>query len=69
MVAGMVQNFAIVSDKTYLNDVSKLLGRQALGIDLPKFSGDVKEWPTFNSKMLLRCLKRIMVGSARSSNS
>jgi hypothetical protein len=33
--------------KIYLNDVSKLLARQVLDIDLPKFSGDVKEWPTF----------------------
>jgi hypothetical protein len=38
----MPQNFVSVGDKTHLNDVSKLLARQVLGIDLPKFSGDVK---------------------------
>jgi Protein of unknown function (DUF1759) len=27
--------------------MSKLLTRQVLGTDLPKFSGDPKEWPTF----------------------
>jgi hypothetical protein len=104
MVAGSV------GDKTYLNDVSKLLPRQALGIDLLKFDGDVKKLPTFitthrkttkdcdcfesenmkhlqkclleparncvrmilltnNAEKLLRCLKRIMVGLTRSSNS
>jgi Protein of unknown function (DUF1759) len=30
-----------------MDDVSKLLARQVLGMDLPKFSGDAKEWPTF----------------------
>jgi hypothetical protein len=29
------------------NDMSKFLARQVLGMDLPKFSSDVKEWPTF----------------------
>jgi hypothetical protein len=108
--AGMPQDFVTVDDETHLNDVSKLLARQVLGIDLPKFSGDVKEWPNFittyrrttkdgdflesknmdrlrecilgparncvrmifltnNAEKLLRCLKRIMVGSTRSSNS
>jgi hypothetical protein len=47
MVAGMPQNFVNIGDKTHLNDVSKLLARQVLGIDLPKFSGDVKERMTF----------------------
>jgi hypothetical protein len=36
-----------IGDKTHLNDVSKLLPRQVLGIDLAKFSGDAQEWPTF----------------------
>jgi hypothetical protein len=31
-----------------IDDVSKLLTRQVLGTDLPKFSGDPKEWPTTN---------------------
>jgi hypothetical protein len=35
------------STKSHLNDVSRLLGRQVLDIDLPKFSGDVREWLTF----------------------
>jgi hypothetical protein len=26
------------------NDMSKFLARQVLGMDLPKISGDVKEW-------------------------
>jgi hypothetical protein len=39
---GMPQNFVSV-DKTHLNDVSKLLERQVLGIDLPKFSDDDKQ--------------------------
>jgi hypothetical protein len=43
MVAGMPQNFVSFDDKTHLNDVSKLLPRKIPGIDLPKFSGDVKE--------------------------
>jgi hypothetical protein len=47
MVAGMPQNFVSFDDKTHLNDVSNLLPRQILGIYLQKFSGDVKEWPTF----------------------
>jgi hypothetical protein len=34
MVPGMPQNFVSVGDKTHLNDVSKLLARQILGIDL-----------------------------------
>jgi hypothetical protein len=29
------------------DDMSKFLARQVLGMDLPKFSGDVKKWPTF----------------------
>jgi hypothetical protein len=29
------------------NDTSKFLARQVLGMHLPKFSGNVKEWPTF----------------------
>jgi hypothetical protein len=47
MVAGMPQNFLSVGDKIHFNDVFKLLARQVLGIDFPKFSGDVKEWPNF----------------------
>jgi hypothetical protein len=47
MVAGIPTNFVSIGDKTHLNDVSKLLARQVLGIDLSKFSGDAKEWPTF----------------------
>jgi hypothetical protein len=43
----MPQNFVSVGDKTHLNEVYKLLARQVLGIDLPKFSGDAKEWPNF----------------------
>jgi hypothetical protein len=38
---------SVVGDKTYPNDVFKLLARQVLGIELPKFSGGVKQWPTF----------------------
>jgi hypothetical protein len=44
MVAGMPQNFVSFDDKTHLNDVSKLLLQQILGKDLPKFSGDVKDF-------------------------
>jgi hypothetical protein len=29
------------------NDMSKFLARKVLGMDLPKFSGNIKEWPTF----------------------
>jgi hypothetical protein len=41
------ENFVSVGDKTHLNGVFKLLARQVLGIDFPKFFGDVKEWLTF----------------------
>jgi hypothetical protein len=44
MVAGMPQNFVSFDDKTHLNDVSTLLLQQILGKDLPKFSGDVKNF-------------------------
>jgi hypothetical protein len=48
--AGMPKNFVSIGDKTYLNNVSKLLARQVLGRDLPKFSSDAKVWPTLITK-------------------
>jgi hypothetical protein len=40
------------------NDMSKFLARQVIGLDLPRFSGDVKEWSTFiktYTRMTLDC--------------
>jgi hypothetical protein len=34
-------------DSTFTTDVKKLLTRQVLGTSLPKFSGDVAQWPSF----------------------
>jgi hypothetical protein len=34
-------------DSTFANDVQKLIKRRVLGTNLPKFSGDVAEWPSF----------------------
>jgi hypothetical protein len=39
---------SVCADRARMDDVSKLLVRQVLGMELlPKFSGDAKEWPTF----------------------
>jgi hypothetical protein len=34
-------------DTTFTTDMKKLLTRQVLGTSLPKFSGDVAQWPSF----------------------
>jgi hypothetical protein len=34
-------------DSTVTTDVNKLITRQVLGTSLPKFSGDVAQWPSF----------------------
>jgi hypothetical protein len=42
-----IRKVSMMGDGAYMDDVSKLLARQVLGMELHKFPGEAKEWPTF----------------------